>query len=182
MPRRTAEWDFLLHLQTLVWPKSLTRISAGHIQKEKHLQQWCYLLLWVMRRINKIKYQTRSKTTVSSGADLWTNTDASHSHGAAPLKPWQQFYETSHLVPPRRRAWDMQCLSTFAAAKICRRRQTAGDKQTVVWTDLRLNALWCSAGGIYAPTAAGSGCQIYLAPRDITARWDFKVKYLFEDA
>lgn len=54
--------------------------------------------------------------------------------------------------------------------EVSRRRQTAGDKRTVVWTDLGLNALWCSAGGIYAPTAAGSGCRIYLAPRDITAR------------
>lgn len=51
-----------------------------------------------------------------------------------------------------------------------RRRQTAGDKRAVVRTDLGLNALWCSGGGIYAPTAAGSGCRIYLAPRDITAR------------
>lgn len=69
-----------------------------------------------------------------------------------------------------RRAMPQHFCSSETGKEVSWRRQTAGDKRPVVWTDLRLNALWCSAGGIYAPTAAGSGCRIYLAPRDITAR------------
>ena len=76
----------------------------------------CSFMMCIKKKGNT-KPSNKVKTTIFSGAELWTNTDTLHSHGAASLKSWQRFYETSHLVPPRRPAWDMQCLSTFAAAR-----------------------------------------------------------------
>lgn len=137
---------------------------------------------WIIFKKKKPNLQIRSKPRFI-GVDLWTNTGRSPPHCTGPVKLCATEHHIWFDAEDTRETCDASALfQQRDGEEVSRRRQTAGDKRTVVRTDLGLNALWCSAGGIYAPTAAGSGCRIYLAPRDITARWDFKVKYLFEDA
>ena len=78
---------------------------------------------------------------------------------------------TSVWLQPRRDVWGMQCLSISPGAPVRSRRGGGGGVGGDGWRQVdscvdrleTLNAVWCSAGTIYALTAAGSGSRIYLA-------------------
>jgi len=83
-------------------------------------------------------------------------------------------------LQPRGDVLGMQCLSTSPGAG----GGVGGDGWRQVDSCMdrleTLNAVWCSAGGIYAPTAAGSGSWVYLAAkrsrRDEISKWSTCLK------